>query len=98
LIQRGNNRQAIFTCDADLAPYANWLAQGADQFGVKVHGWVFMTNQLHILATKKRQLARRALINENLNFEVIAKVRHFASAGLVPGSESFREQVHKLRY
>ena len=34
LIQRGNNRQAIFTCDADLAPYANWLAEGAERFGV----------------------------------------------------------------
>jgi putative transposase len=198
LIQRGNNRQAIFTCDADLAAYASWLAQGADQFGVKVHGWVFMTNHVHILATPahedslsrlmqylgrlyvrrfnytyarsgtlfegrfktsivqednylltclryielnpiragmvkdpgdyswssyrahafgirsrlwsphdlyvelgnhpiERQLAWRALIKESLNSDVIAKVRHCANTGLVLGSESFREQVHKLR-
>ena len=51
LIQRGNNRQAIFTCDADLAAYANWLAEGAERFEVSVHGWVFMTNHVHILVT-----------------------------------------------
>ena len=51
LIQRGNNRQAIFTCDDDLAAYAHWLAEGAERFGVWVHGWVFMTNHVHLLAT-----------------------------------------------
>ncbi len=51
LIQRGNNRQPIFNCDADLAAYANWLAEGAERFGVSVHGWVFMTNHVHLLAT-----------------------------------------------
>ena len=50
LIQRGNNRQAIFTCDDDLAAYAHWLAEGAERFGVWVHGWVFMTNHVHLLA------------------------------------------------
>ncbi|MEJ8566537.1 transposase [Elongatibacter sediminis] len=51
LIQRGNNRQAIFTCDADMAAYANWLTEGAGRFGVAVHGWVFMTNHVHLVAT-----------------------------------------------
>jgi putative transposase len=51
LIQRGNNRQAIFTDEGDLAAYAHWLAEGAERFGVAVHGWVFMTNHVHLLAT-----------------------------------------------
>ncbi len=51
LIQRGNNRQVLFTCDSDLAAYSNWLADGAERFGVSVHGWVFMTNHVHLLAT-----------------------------------------------
>jgi putative transposase len=51
IIQRGNNRQAIFTCEADMAAYAHWLAEGAERFGVSVHGWVFMTNHVHLLAT-----------------------------------------------
>jgi putative transposase len=50
-IQRGNNRQAIFTSDADLAAYAHWLAEGARRYEVAVHGWVFMTNHVHLLAT-----------------------------------------------
>ena len=51
VIQRGNNQQAIFTCDDDLAAYAHWLAEGARRFGVAVHGWVFMTNHVHLLVT-----------------------------------------------
>ncbi len=198
LLQRGNNRQAIFTCDADLAAYAHWLAEGAERFDVAVHGWVFMTNHVHLLATpshdtslsrlmqflgrlyvrhfnytysrsgtlfegrfktcivqesrylltclrymelnpvragivkdpgdyrwssyrahafginarlwsphelymylgkdeKARQHAWRDLINQTLDIEVLAKVRHCANTGLVLGTESFREQVHRLR-
>ncbi len=198
LIQRGNNRQAIFTCDADLAAYAHWLAEGAERFDVAIHGWVFMTNHVHLLATpsdddglsrlmqflgrlyvrrfnytyarsgtlfegrfktcvvqesrylltclryielnpiravmvkdpgdyrwssyqahafgtdarlwsphelylalgnthKQRQQAWREMINETLDIDLLAKVRHCANTGLVLGSESFREQIHRLR-
>jgi putative transposase len=51
IIQRGNNRQAIFTSDDDLAAYAHWLAEGARRFDVAIHGWAFMTNHVHLLAT-----------------------------------------------
>jgi hypothetical protein len=51
VIQRGNNRQAIFTCDADMAAYSHWLSEGAKRFGVCIHGWVLMTNHVHLLAT-----------------------------------------------
>ena len=198
LLQRGNNRQAIFTCNADLAAYAHWLSLGAEKFGVSIHGWVFMTNHVHLLATprrdeslsqlmqflgrlyvrhfnyryartgtlfegrfktsivqedqylltclryielnpvragmvkdpgdyrwssfrahahgvkarlwsphslylgigkscEQRQKAWRSLVCERLNAEVVAKVRHCANTGLVLGTESFREQVNRLR-
>ena len=198
LLQRGNNRQSIFTGDSDLAAYAHWLAEGAGKFGVSIHGWVFMTNHVHLLATpsrdeslsqlmqflgrhyvrhfnyryarsgtlfegrfkthivqddqylftclryielnpvragmvkdpgdyrwssfrthahgikarlwsphslylelgrsnEQRQEAWRALVNERLDIEVMAKVRHCANTGLVLGTESFREQVSRLR-
>lgn len=51
IIQRGNNRQVCSASDADLAAYANWLAVGAEKFGVRIHGWVFMTNHVHLLLT-----------------------------------------------
>jgi len=198
IIQRGNNRQAIFTNDADLAAYAHWLAEGAERFGASIHGWVFMTNHVHLLTTpshdsslsrlmqflgrlyvrrfnytyartgtlfegrfkacivqqndylltclqyielnpvragmvadpgdyrwssyrthafgvdpglwsphdlylslgrdgKQRQGAWRALINETLDIEALAKIRHCANTGLALGTGRFREQVRKLR-
>ena len=198
VIQRGNNRQAIFTSDADLAAYAHWLVEGAERFDVAVHGWMFMTNHVHLLATpsdhtslsrlmqflgrlyvryfnytytrsgtlfegrfkscivqenrylltclrylelnpvraglvkdpgdyrwscyrshaygvrarlwsphclylnlakkeKQREHKWRALINETLDIEVLSKVRHCANTGLVLGTESFRDQVQRLR-
>jgi putative transposase len=54
VIQRGNNRQTIFTSDKDIAAYAHWLTEGADKFDVRVHGWVFMTNHVHLLITPDR--------------------------------------------
>jgi putative transposase len=198
LIQRGNNRQAIFTSDADLAAYAHWLADGAERFEVAIHGWAFMTNHVHLLVTpshdgslsrlmqflgrlyvrhfnytytrtgtlfdgrfksslvqedcylltclryielnpvragmvsdpgdyrwssygahafgleaqlwsphhlylglgknkRQRQQAWRELITKTLDIEVLAKVRHCANTGLVLGTESFRQQVRRLR-
>ena len=53
VIQRGNNRQTLFTSDADMAAYAHWLEDGALKFQVDVHGWVFMTNHVHLLVTPR---------------------------------------------
>lgn len=51
IIQRGNNRQVCFASDEDLATYANLLGEYADEFGVALHAWVFMTNHVHLLVT-----------------------------------------------
>ncbi|HSM15526.1 MAG TPA: transposase [Gemmatimonadales bacterium] len=53
VIQRGNNRQPLFTSDADIAAYSHWLEDGALRFRVDVHGWVFMTNHVHLLITPR---------------------------------------------
>ena len=50
-IQRGNNRQPLFTRDEDFAAYAHWLEEGAAKYTVSIHGWVFMTNHVHLLLT-----------------------------------------------
>jgi putative transposase len=50
-VQRGNNRQALYTSDKDIAAYAKWLHEGAVEFGVLIHGWAFMTNHVHLLVT-----------------------------------------------
>lgn len=51
VIQRGHNREICFASDEDVAAYAHWLAEGAEKFAVQVHGWVFMTNHVHLLLT-----------------------------------------------
>jgi putative transposase len=53
VVQRGNNRQVCFAKEADMAAYANWLGEYAKKIDVEVHGWVFMTNHVHLLLTPK---------------------------------------------
>lgn len=51
VVQRGNNRQAIFFDDSDCFAYLEWLGQGARAYGVSVHAYVLMTNHVHLLLT-----------------------------------------------
>jgi putative transposase len=57
VIQRGNNRQILFASECDIAAYAHWLGHGAIKFDVQVHGWVFMTNHVHLLLTPSSETA-----------------------------------------
>lgn len=49
IIQRGNNKQACFTCEQDYVAYLHWLQEGACRFDVAIHAWVLMTNHVHLL-------------------------------------------------
>lgn len=51
IIQRGNNRQAIFACAADYQVMLGLLEENAKKFDVLVHAYVLMSNHLHLLAT-----------------------------------------------
>ena len=51
LIQRGNNRQAVFANDADRRFFLDLLAEHAKQWEVAVHAYVLMDNHFHLLAT-----------------------------------------------
>jgi putative transposase len=51
VIQRGNNRQAIFATPADLAFFTECLLFAGRRHGVAIHAYVFMTNHVHLLAT-----------------------------------------------
>ncbi len=33
----------------------HWLGEGASKYGLLVHGWVFMTNHVHLLLTPLRE-------------------------------------------
>lgn len=51
VIQRGNNRQAIFASTADHTLLLALLAENAQKFKVAVHAYVLMANHFHLLAT-----------------------------------------------
>ncbi|MGH8400106.1 MAG: transposase [Gammaproteobacteria bacterium] len=51
IIQRGNNRQAIFADTQDYAVYLEWLREAAKRFRLYIHSYVLMTNHVHLLAT-----------------------------------------------
>jgi putative transposase len=55
VIQRGNNRSAIFFCDDDHAQYREWLAAAAGAYGCRIHAYVLMTNHVHLLVTPRRE-------------------------------------------
>ncbi len=51
VIQRGNNRQLIFSGAADRAYFLALLDESAKKFGVAIHAYVLMDNHFHLLAT-----------------------------------------------
>jgi len=51
VIQRGNNRQAIFLVDADRRRMLELLEDHARQHEVAVHAYVLMDNHFHLLLT-----------------------------------------------
>jgi putative transposase len=53
IIQRGNNRQAIFTSTSDYQTLLDLLAENAKKFSVALHAYVLMSNHFHLLVTPK---------------------------------------------
>ena len=51
VIQRGNNRSACFASDKDMTTYTRILHEAASKHGLAIHGWVLMTNHVHLLVT-----------------------------------------------
>ncbi len=51
IIQRGNNRQTIFSREADYQFFRDALVEAAGRFGLAVHGYMWMTNHIHFLAS-----------------------------------------------
>ena len=53
IVQRGNNRQAIFFDDADYKAYLGWLKEAAIKYSCAIHAYVLMSNHVHLLASSK---------------------------------------------
>lgn len=57
VIQRGNNRQPIFTSQADYEFFLDLLDENARKFGVAIHAYVLMGNHFHLLVTPQTDTA-----------------------------------------
>ena len=53
VIQRGNNRQAIFGAEADYRFYLDKLAEAANKHECDIHAYVLMTSHVHLLVTPR---------------------------------------------
>ncbi|WP_336367001.1 transposase [Marinobacter sp. C2H3] len=51
IIQRGNNRQAIFGGRGDFAFFSGLLKRYSEEHAVAIHAWALMTNHVHLLVT-----------------------------------------------
>lgn len=51
VIQRGNNRQAIFFAEQDYHRFHNDLREASQRFDYVIHAYVYMTNHVHLLVT-----------------------------------------------
>jgi putative transposase len=51
VIQRGNNRVAMFREAPDFSFMGAWMHRAARNYRVAVHAYVLMTNHIHVLAT-----------------------------------------------
>ncbi|KQP48524.1 transposase [Pseudorhodoferax sp. Leaf274] len=51
VLQRGNNRQPIFTCEEEHVAMLQLLAQECRSAGVALHAYVLMPNHFHLLLT-----------------------------------------------
>ncbi len=51
VVQRGNNREAIFVAEDDYRLYLECLQEAAERQRLGIHAYVLMTNHVHLLAT-----------------------------------------------
>jgi REP-associated tyrosine transposase len=51
IVQRGNNRNACFSADADYLTYLAYLRRLCPRYACEVHAYCLMTNHVHLLLT-----------------------------------------------
>jgi putative transposase len=57
VIQRGNNRQPIFSSVADYGYFLRLIEDNAVKYAVDVHAYVLMSNHFHLLVTPQTETA-----------------------------------------
>lgn len=82
---RGNERRAIFRVEADRVRFLELLGECSSRFGVRVHGYVLMTNHYHLIVETPDGGLSRALQWLNVSYSVWFNRRHRRSGHLFQG-------------
>jgi len=74
-IVRGNNRQPIFLDDEDRRSYKSVLQSAGMVHGLEVHGFVLMTNHVHLVVTPARPESL-ALVMQAVGRQYVRRFNH----------------------
>ena len=80
VIQRGNNKEAIFFEEEDYLKYKNILNNACIKNGVTIHAFVLMTNHVHILATSQSSNGISLMMQETGQTNID---RHFMKSQII---------------
>jgi len=73
---RGNERKAIFRDDSDREKFLELIGRVVEQFGIRVHAYVLMSNHYHLLIETPRGGLNRALRYLNGVYTQVFNRRH----------------------
>jgi REP element-mobilizing transposase RayT len=82
---RGNERRAIFRTDGDFAQFVGILEQMVQRYGVRLHGYVLMTNHYHLILETPSGNLSRAMQWLNVSYSTWFNRRHRRSGHLFQG-------------
>lgn len=86
LLQRGNNRQAVFIDEHDRRAYIDHLREATRLHGVRVHGYALMPNHVHLLVTPQAEAGlARAMQTLGRRYVAAFNQRHGRSGTLWEG-------------
>lgn len=58
ILQRGHNRQSVFKGEGDYRQYLDDLLELKEKFGIRVHAWCLIYNEVHLLLTPESSAAQ----------------------------------------
>ena len=62
IVQRGHNREPCFLGEEDYSSDLHWLGEALTEFDSALHGYVLMSNHVHLLLTPSKAEAVPKLI------------------------------------
>jgi REP element-mobilizing transposase RayT len=82
---RGNNRRELFVDDRDRVRFLEKLAEGAEEFGVRVYAFCLMANHVHLVVETPEPNLGRFMHKLETGYTVFFNRRHQQSGHLTQG-------------